>query len=213
MIDADAAPLGHVGLATAADAPAIGALLLAQYRAAKEFRLLRPDLLAWDGRAGAGGVAAGWTDDGRLVATMRASIAPDADAAAAAMGLSVDLPDACFPAVILSRAATDPALARSGINSLLRWHLLRAAAAQGARAALGLVYEGAPRLSVMARIGYRTAPPARIWDPEVEPLRPPLLAWLPPEVFPAAIEALRAEVVEAARRWPWHGPAPMVPSV
>ncbi|MBS0558890.1 MAG: hypothetical protein JSR21_02440 [Proteobacteria bacterium] len=212
MPDPDALPLGHVGLASATDAPAINALLLAQYQAAREFRLLRPDMLAWDGRTGAGGVAAGWTRDGRLVATMRAALAPSAAAAAEAMGLSVDLPAGFFPAVILSRAATDPALGRSGINSLLRWHLLRAAAAEGARAALGLVYEGAPRLSVMARIGYRTAPPARVWDPEVEPLRPPLLAWLPPEVFPVALEALREEAAKAAERWPWEGPSPTIPS-
>jgi hypothetical protein len=200
---------GVVGLAGAADAPAISALLLAQYRAAREFRLLRPDLIAWDGVQGAGGVAAGWDATGRLVATMRGRLAGSAAAAERLLDVSVALPADCFPAVILSRAATAPGLSRTGINSLLRWHLLRAAVAQGARSALGLVYEAAPRLTLMTAIGYRFAAPARVWDPEVAPVAPPLLASLRGEELPAAVAALEERVREAAAAWPWRG-APLV---
>jgi GNAT superfamily N-acetyltransferase len=200
-------------LARAADAPAIGALLLAQYSTAREFRLLLPDRLVWDGVSGAGGVAAGWDEAGRLVATMRASLAASAAAAEAGLDVSVALPEAWFPAVVLSRAATAPGLARTGINSLLRWHLLRAAAAQGARCALGLVYQTAPRLTLMTEIGYRFVPPERVWDPEVAPRNPPLLAYLSPDALPPAVASLAARTRDAARAWPWRGPGPVVPVV
>jgi hypothetical protein len=201
---------GWTGLARPDDAAAIGALLLAQYAAAREFRLLLPERLAWDGASGAGGVAAGWDESGRLVATMRASLAASAAAAEARLDVSVALPETWFPAVILSRAATAPGLARTGINSLLRWHLLRAAATQGARCALGLVYETAPRLTLMTEIGYRFMPPARVWDPEVAPRNPPLLAYLSPDALPPAVAALAARSREAALAWPWRGPGPVV---
>jgi hypothetical protein len=119
---------GFVGLAGADDAPAISALLLAQYRAAREFRLLRPDLMVWDGLQGAGGVAAGWDATGRLVATMRGRLVGSAEAEERLLDVSVAMPALCFPA---SRAATAPGFSRAGINSLLRWHLLRAAAGRG----------------------------------------------------------------------------------
>jgi hypothetical protein len=214
MSGSDAPAAGGVtGLAGAADAPAISALLLAQYQAAREFRLLRPDRLLWDGVQGAGAVGAGWDEGGRLVATMRARIVGSAAAAEAALDVSVDVPQACFPAVILSRAATAPGLARTGINSLLRWHLLRAALAQGARGALGLVYETAPRLTLMSAIGYRFASPARVWDPEVEPRNPPLLAWLSEDDLPPAVAVLEERVRDAVAAWPWRGPAPVIPLV
>jgi GNAT superfamily N-acetyltransferase len=202
---------GHIGLAGAADAPALSALLLTQYSAAREFRLLRPDVLAWDGAQGAGGVAAGWDATGRLVATMRARLVGSATVAEAALGVSVDLPATCFPSVILSRAATAPGLSRTGINSVLRWHLLRAALAQGARGALGLVYEAAPRLTLMTEIGYRFQAPARVWDPEVAPLNPPLLAFLSEDGLPGAVAALRDRVNDAIAAWPWQGEAPVIP--
>jgi hypothetical protein len=202
---------GVTGLAGAADAPAISALLLAQYLAAREFRLLQPDRLLWDGVQGAGAVAAGWDETGKLVATMRARIVASAAAAEGVLDVSVAVPRASFPAVILSRAATAPGLSRTGINSLLRWHLLRAALAQGARGALGLVYETAPRLTLMSAIGYRFASPERVWDPEVEPRNPPLLAWLSEDDLPPAVAALEERVRDAAAAWPWRGPAPIMP--
>jgi hypothetical protein len=212
MSGSDAPNHGTTGLASAADASALSALLLAQYRAAREFRLLLPDRLAWDGVKGAGGVAAGWDETGRLVATMRARLVGSAMAAEALLDVSVALPAACFPAVILSRAATAPGLSRTGINSLLRWHLLRAAVAQGAHTALGLVYETAPRLTLMTAIGYRFIAPARVWDPEVEPLNPPLLAWLSQDDLPTAVAALEDRVREAVSSWPWRGAAPILPT-
>jgi hypothetical protein len=204
---------GTIGLAGAADAPAITALLLAQYRAAREFRLLRPDLIAWDGVQGAGGVAAGWDETGRLVATMRARLVGSAEAAERLLDVSVAMPASCFPAMILSRAATAPGFSRTGINSLLRWHLLRAAVGQGARSALGLVYEAAPRLTLMKAIGYRFAAPARVWDPEVAPVAPPLLASLRDAELPAAVAALEDRVRDSAAAWPWRGPPPVLPMV
>jgi hypothetical protein len=211
MSGSDATAHGVTGLAGAADAPALSTLLLAQYQAAREFRLLRPDRLQWDGVQGGGAVAAGWDASGRLVATMRARIVGSAAAAESALDVSVAVPASCFPAVILSRAATAPGLARTGINSLLRWHLLRAALAQGARGALGLVYETAPRLTLMGAIGYRFEAPARVWDPEVEPRNPPLLAWLSEDDLPPAVAALDERVRDAVMAWPWRGPAPLIP--
>jgi len=211
MSGSDAPIHGITGLAGVTDAPEISGLLLAQYRAAREFRLLQPERLFWDGVQGAGGIAAGWDETGKLVATMRARIVGSAAAAEAVLDVSVGVPQSCFPVVILSRAATAPGLSRTGINSLLRWHLLRAALAQGARGALGLVYETAPRLTLMSAIGYRFMSPERVWDPEVEPRNPPLLAWLSEDDLPPAVLALEERGRDAAMAWPWRGSAPVIP--
>jgi hypothetical protein len=202
-----------VGLARADDAPAINALRRAAYGAAPEFRLLRPELLDWDPASPDPVVVAGWNAEGALVATFQALPVADAAAAAAVMGVACDLPARSFPGLIKGRAATARGVGRSGLNSVLRWHLLLAAIAAGYRCCLGLAYADAPRLSVMESMGYDFHRPAAVWDPEVEPLVSPLVCHLPATEYARARAVLAESAAAAIAAFPWAGPPLVLPLV
>jgi hypothetical protein len=201
-----------VGLAHHADADAVNALRLELYSQAREFRLLRPEKLVWNGCHDDGAVAAGWDADGRLISTMQSRFVATRAQAEEKLGISVELDESWFPAVILSRAATARGHGRSGLNSVLRWHMLRAAQAGGSRSLLGLVYADAPRLNLMRELGYHFRSPGLVWDDEVEPIQPPLLAHLAAAGFPAALAKFEASAAETIASYPWRGPALVIPA-
>jgi hypothetical protein len=195
-----------VGLAGPADQVAVNALRFETYSAAPEFRLMRPDLLAWEAHDPSCIVLGGWDDAGRLVATIQCRVAGSAAHAEAMIGASVDMAAACFPAVVMGRAATAPGRTGRGLNSVLRWYCLTAARDLGFRSALGLAYQGAPRMRTMEAMGYNLRQPARVWDPEVEPKVPPILAFLHHADFDAALDYLWPLAGEQVAACPWQGP-------
>jgi hypothetical protein len=202
-----------VGLARPEDSSAVNDLRLAAYRDAAEFRLLRPDLLGWDGASPGYIVGAGWDARGELVSTLQGQVAGSAAEAARILGVSIEMDASCFPSVILSRAATVRGLARSGLNSVLRWHFLRATIAAGFQTTMGLAYTGAPRLNTMFAMGYVAFRPERIWDPEVEPIATPIVVYLRAETFEGASSLLQSSAAEAIAAYPWTGPQLVLPVV
>jgi hypothetical protein len=195
-----------VGLASAADREAVDALRLETYSAAPEFRLLRPDLLAWDTRDRSAIVLGGWDDRGCLVATIQCRVAGSAAHAEAQVGVSVEMAAMHFPAVVMGRAATAPGRTGRGLNSVMRWHCLTAARDAGFNSVLGLAYQGAPRMRTMEAMGYRVLQPKRVWDPEVEPRSPPILVYLSRADFAGALEYLWPLAAEGVTAFPWQGP-------
>jgi hypothetical protein len=195
-----------VALAGPEDQEAVNALRLETYRAASEFRLLRPDLLAWDARDPSFIVLGGWDNSGRLVATIQCRAARSAVQAEAMIGASVEVSLAGFPAVVMGRAATASRRTGGGLNSVLRWHCLTAARVAGFRSVMGLAYQGAPRLRTMKSMGYRFWAPARVWDPEVDPKVPPILAYLHHASLDTALDHLSSLVAERIAACPWVGP-------
>jgi predicted N-acetyltransferase YhbS len=195
-----------VGLAGTADREAVNALRLETYSVAREFRLLRPDLLAWETRDPSCIVLGGWDDDAQLVATIQCRVAGSVAHAESIIGVSVEMPPSCFPGVVMGRAATAPGLTGRGLNSVLRWHCLTAARDAGFRSVLGLAYQGAPRMRTMEAMGYRQVQPARVWDPEVEPLSPPILVYLQLADFDTALDCLWPLAAEGVSASPWQGP-------
>jgi hypothetical protein len=194
-----------VGLATAADREAVNALRLETYSAAPEFRLLRPDLLAWDTRDRSAIVLGGWDATSRLVATIQCRVAGSPAHAEAQVGVSVAMAPSLFPAVVMGRAATAPGRTGRGLNSVMRWHCLTAARDAGFKSVLGLAYQGAPRMRTMEAMGYRTLHPERVWDPEVEPLAPPILVYLSRAGFDGALDYLSPLAAEGVSAFPWQG--------
>ena len=81
-----------VGLAGEEDAQAVNALRLETYNGTPEFRLLRPDLLAWHTADPSCIVLGGWDDTGRLVATIQCRVAGSAAGTAVFADISRDLP-------------------------------------------------------------------------------------------------------------------------
>src|SRR5260370_29709530 len=150
-----------VGVAGPAEQESGNDMRLETYSATPEFRLLRPDMLAWDAHDPSCIVLGGWDDAGLLVATIQCRVAGSAAHAEALIGASVEMAPACFPAVVVGRAATAQARTGRGLNSVLRWYCLTAARDLGFRSALGLAYQGAPRMRTMEAMGYNLRPPAR----------------------------------------------------
>jgi hypothetical protein len=202
-----------VGLARPEDKDLVNRLRLAAYGGAAEFKLLRPDLLHWDGRSPDYIVLAAWDTAGELVSTLQGQVAGSAAAAERILGVSIEMDATCFPSFILSRAATLRGLGRSGLNSVLRWHFLRATIAAGFRTTMGLAYTGAPRLNTMFTMGYVAFRPERIWDPEVEPIATPIVVYLRAEAFEGASKLLRSGAAEAIAAYPWTGPQLALPAV
>ena len=195
-----------VGLARPEDSDAVTALRVETYRGATEFKLLRPDLLGWDPASPDHIVQAGWDGEGVLASTFQGIVAASAAETERILGVSVELDASCFPAFITGRAATLRSHARSGINSVMRWHFLRATMAAGFPSTLGLAYTGASRLQTMFAMGYRSFHPERVWDPEVEPFAAPIVVYLPASQYPGALASLERGAAEAIAAYPWTGP-------
>jgi hypothetical protein len=106
----------------------------------------------------------------------------------------------------MGRAATAPGRTGRGLNSVLRWHCLTAARDAGFSSVLGLAYQGAPRMRTMEAMGYRALEPERVWDPEVEPLSPPILVYLGRALFAGALDYLWPLASEGVSAFPWQGP-------
>jgi len=194
-----------VGLARPQDQEAINALRVETYKSATEFKLLRPDLLYWDGASPAHVVLAGWDDEGRLSSTFQGIAAGSAAAVERILGVSITLDDSLFPTFITGRAATLRSHARSGLNSVLRWHFLQATIAAGFPSTMGLAYTGAPRLRTMFQMGYASFNPERVWDPEVEFITPPLVVYLRSEGYQAALASLEGAAATQIAAYPWTG--------
>jgi hypothetical protein len=200
-------PAQCVGLARPEDKAAVDALRLEAFAGAAEFRLLRPDLLAWNPASSAHIVLAGWDADGRLASTFQGIVAASAAEAERILGISVAMEPDCFPTFITGRAATRKTAARSGLNSVLRTHFLRATIAAGFPSTMGLAYTNAPRINTLAAMGYRFFRPDRVWDPEVEPISLPIGAYLRRRDYEAALALLVSGATGAIEAYPWEGPA------
>ena len=162
------------------------------YRSAPEFQLRNESLLAWGADDAQGIVLAVWHEDA-VVSTTRANILRDK--AEAERFLECDLTDIRlgFPTLVLSKLATSPGFGRHGLNSMLRYVFIRAAHACGIASLTGAMFEGAPRMRLMRRIGYEHFVPKRVWHTVVNPSVRTLIAVLPSDSFAMALSTLAAE--------------------
>ena len=195
-----------VGLASAADREAVDSLRLETYSAAPWFRLLRPDLLAWNTRDPSAIVLGGWDSRGCLVATIQCRVAGSAAHAEAQVGVSVEMAAMHFPAVVMGRAATAPGRTGRGLNAVMRWHCLAPASDAGFNSVLGLAYQGAPRMRTMEAMGYRALQPKRVPGiPRSSPSRR-RVTYLSRADFAGALEYLWPLAAEGVAAFPWQGP-------
>jgi hypothetical protein len=199
--------LGIVRCADPADADdraAVSELREVAYRHAVEFAIHADTYVGWCPLDDRSAVATAWSD-GELVSTLRATAAGNAEVAADILTCSVDLPPDAFPAVVLTKAATRSGRRAGGLHSVLRYHCLGAAARQGLRSALGLVYADAPRVRTMVELGYELRRPERVWDPEGPAITTPLFAVLPRHRMDSAIARLATAFADAFIDYPWSG--------
>jgi len=198
---------GCVGIAKHEDADEISKLRISSYQEAKEFRLLLPQALVWDPEDRRLVVITARDRLGSILSTTQGMLLSSRTDAERTIGVSVSLDATHFPALLIGRGATVRSHGRSGLHSVLRWHFLRAASEANINAVLGLVYESAPRVKLMRELGYQMHVPERVWDPEVEVVRPALLAVLPRLAFSSALARLTEIVGSTIESYPWEGPA------
>jgi hypothetical protein len=145
-------------LVTRADARAISEFRQAQYRRSADLTIADESILMWDDHDDLSTVLAVRAQDGSILATMRAEPLLGIEHAALALDCPVPVATPVFPAMLLGRAATRADCERLGLNSLLRFHLLRLARKQGVRHIYGRVYGEAARTHVMRSLGYTFFP-------------------------------------------------------
>jgi hypothetical protein len=153
-----AAMTGSTRVMTRAEAAAISHFRQVQYRRSPDLTLADESVLEWDVQDDRSIVLAVRAHDGAILATMRAEPLLDAQEASRALDCPVPIGDPAFPAMLLGRAATRADCQQLGLNSLMRFHLLRFARQRGIRHVYGRVYGAAARTHLMRSIGYAFLP-------------------------------------------------------
>ncbi|MED5619663.1 hypothetical protein [Ideonella sp. BN130291] len=183
----------RIGVARPEDRAGVEAVRRSAYRQAREFSWKDEALLQWGPADDAATVLAAWDTDGQVLSTVRATVLPTIAQAEGFLEYSLAGIDIAAPALVLSRAATTPAAARQGLNSLLRYaYLCGAAACEPIASVMTIVYEGGPRLNAMREAGYDFSRPCANWDSEAVTHTRALLASMPRQRLPHALAALSA---------------------
>jgi len=183
-----------VRVATPADADAVAAFRIQQYKTAAEFEIL--DLEALAKQRGRVLIAEA---RGEIVSTMQIEVVESLeDFMALDLDITEEIGFNAFPTLYLSKGATARQYRNTGLNSLLRLEALRYGMQQGVRSLSGIAYDNAPRLHLLARLGYSiTVIPHR----DVTYSRPKgdmLFLSLPEHQFQAAMSMLEVEVTADA---------------
>jgi len=180
----------HVGIAGFSQRTGVEAVRRAAYRQATEFDWKDEALLAWGSADDEGTVIALWDRHGQTLSTVRASVFADVEQAQQLLEYSLSGIDVPTPVLVLSRAATHPSMARQGLNSVVRYAYLAAAALSRIECVVTLVYDGGPRLRSMREAGFAFSQPRSGWDSEAVARTQPLLASLPRPRIDGAVRTI-----------------------
>ena len=184
------APRYRVGVAGRAQRAGVEAVRRAAYRQATEFDWNDEALLAWSNADDEGTVIALWDRQGEALSTVRASVFAELGPAEQLLEYSLAGIDVRTPVLVLSRAATHPSVARQGLNSVVRYAYLAAAAVARIECVVTLVYDGGPRLRSMREAGFVFSQPRAGWDTEAVARTQPLLASLPRRRIDGALRTI-----------------------
>ena len=113
-------------------------------------------------------------------------------------------PEAKFPALILSRAATAMTHKGVGLNSVLRYYFLKAVVDR-VECVLGAVYEGAPRTHIMDTLGYAFHQKST-WDKDKKMRGKHYLSILDADQLDQAVAKLEDMMSLKLQEFPWYGP-------
>jgi len=200
---------GVVRVATAADAAAVTALRNAEYSTSREFTLLSPLSLSWGPDDESGVVLVAVQTDGSIVSTMRGRLFGSNEVFERSSGLDLSAVDLPVPSLFLDRASTHAEVRKRGLNSVLRYYFLRAAAGRDYPSVSGWLFSGVARTRTMAQIGYEftavTATQPRGYRHMESPDRDYVVAVLPlPHLLPAC-RRLQELLGDGLERWQWIG--------
>ena len=180
----------RVGVAGHAQRRGVEAVRRAAYRRATEFDWKDEALLAWSADDDEGTVIALRDAQGRALSTVRASVFASISQAEQFLEYSLAGIEVATPVMVLSRAATDPEVSRQGLNSVVRYAYLAAAALAPVESVVTLVYDGGPRLRSMREAGFDLIEPRAGWDTEAVARTRPLMAVLPRRRIEGALRSI-----------------------
>ncbi len=190
---------------SSSEVTAVVALRRQAYEASPEFQVRREQAFAWTETDTLGYVPVVWNAGNMALATMRGVVVSTRAEAEWQSECSVQLARRAFPALLLERAATKKERCLGGLNSLLRYHFIAAAMQAGLSSVVGAVFEAAPRVRLLAELGYEFSIPERVWDPNVAPRTRLLIARLANQHMPHALRLLEARLGPLLQRYPWRG--------
>ena len=183
--------LGVAGLAQRAG---VVAVRRAAFRRATEFDWKDEALLAWGPVDDDSTVIALSDAAGRVLSTVRATVFADIAQAEQFLEYSLDGMGVATPVQVLSRAATHPEVARQGLNSVVRYAYLAAAALAPIECVVTLVYDGGPRLRSMREAGFDLIEPRAGWDTEAVARTRPLMAVMPRARIEGALRTIACAI-------------------
>jgi hypothetical protein len=196
-------------MATAADAAAVTALRQEEYTTSREFTLVSPSSLAWGPDDESGVVLVVVQTDGAVVSTMRGRLFGSKEVFERSSGLDLSSVDLPAPTLFLDRASTHAAVRKQGLNSVLRYHFLRAAAGWNYPSVSGWLFSGVARTRTMTQIGYHftavSATQPRGYRHMESPGRDYVVAVLShPHLLPAC-RRLQELLGDGLEQWQWIG--------
>ncbi len=144
----------YVGVLTKQHSPIVNALRKTEYAKAKGFSVQDSGIF-WNTSDDQAIVLGAWEAD-KLIATMRMEILEEQALVEKKIECPWDFAVALrFPALILSRAATDSSYRGTGINTLLRKHCFEIAKERGVKQAIGTFVAGSARTRTLEKMGYQ----------------------------------------------------------
>ncbi len=179
-------------------------LRISEFGRSSEFSLKQPEKLEWNQCDDQHVVLAAWDASGLAVATMRAVLIDNAMEAATAIECTPP-PQANYPAIIFSSAATRKSHRGLGLNQALRYHFLISAMRGNIQTIISPIYEGAPRIAFMSELGYEFAAPEKCWQTKLAPKRRRIVGLLHRSKMARAILHLMVHRAGVIRSYPLQG--------
>lgn len=145
--------------ATRSDCNEINELRISEYsRADNNFTLTDSQKLMWSNEDDEAIVLSVWNENGRVLSTMRGREVASREELAYFQGCEIPDEMDMFPALALTRAATNNEYKNVGFHSTLRYCFIQYAFLHNYEALFGSLFANAPQLRSMERIGYRFIP-------------------------------------------------------
>jgi hypothetical protein len=141
------------------------------------------------------------------VATICQTLVRNRSEAETLLELQAPVAPADFPALVISRAATERRHAGLRLNHVLRWYTLLAAHRDGIASILGGHAQGTPNLRAMAELGYRFIEVDHSSMSQVDVNTRHVMSYLPAAAFAATLARLTKLICDVLPQIEWQGPA------
>ncbi|MBC8440580.1 MAG: hypothetical protein H8D87_12995 [Deltaproteobacteria bacterium] len=196
--------MNQIRIASEKDHDKITDLRLTEFSRSKDFKLLKPELLKWNEIDDNNNVIEVLHKGNEVIATIR--VIPVFNKKQATHVLECDLPvKISFPALVFNSAVTKKSYQGKGLNQILRYYCLIAAIDHDINTVMSPIYQTAPRIKFMKKLGYQCHTLAHSWQTKLFPNSPRELAVLNRNQFSNAIKIIEKSIPQLIKNYPWYG--------